>query len=30
VVGVKKLPSRDVVIQTKDRAGRESLAQRSA
>jgi hypothetical protein len=30
VVGVKKLPSGDVVIQTKDRAGRESLAQRSA
>jgi hypothetical protein len=30
VVGVKKLPGGDVVIQTKDRAGRESLAQRSA
>jgi hypothetical protein len=29
VVGVRKLLSRDVVIQTKDRAERESLAQRS-
>ncbi len=30
VVGVKKLLSRDVIIQTKDRAGRESLVQYSA
>jgi hypothetical protein len=30
VVGVKKLPSGDVVVQTKDRVGRESLATPSA
>ena len=30
VVRVKKLPSGDIVIQTKERGGKESLAQRSA